>query len=65
MPRLVVVSDPVGRPAGSRSMEMSRRANCWDNAVAESFFSSLKKERVKKQIYKNRDLAVNDIADCI
>ena len=44
---------------------MSRRANCWDNAVAESFFSSLKKERVKKQIYKNRDLAVNDIADCI
>src|SRR5262249_23102317 len=32
---------------------MSRKANCWDNAVAESFFSSLKKERIKKQIYKN------------
>jgi putative transposase len=30
---------------------MSRRGNCWDNAVAESFFSSLKKERVKKRIY--------------
>ena len=25
---------------------MSRRGNCWDNAVAESFFSSLKKERL-------------------
>lgn len=33
---------------------MSRRANCWDNAVAESFFSSLKKERIKKPIYTNR-----------
>ena len=30
---------------------MSRRGNCWDNAVAESFFSSLKKERIKKRIY--------------
>jgi hypothetical protein len=28
-----------------------------DNAVAESFFASLKKERVKKRIYKNRELA--------
>jgi hypothetical protein len=33
------------------------------NAVAESFFSSLKKERIKKQIYKNRELALNDVAD--
>lgn len=44
---------------------MSRKGNCWDNAVAESFFSSLKKERVKKQIYKNRNLAMNDIRDYI
>ena len=28
---------------------MSRRGNCWDNAVAESFFSSLKKERIRKK----------------
>jgi len=28
---------------------MSRKGNCWDNAVVESFFSSLKKERIKKQ----------------
>jgi putative transposase len=44
---------------------MSRKANCWDNAVAESFFGSLKKERIKKQIYKNRDLAKADVADYI
>lgn len=44
---------------------MSRKGNCWDNAVAESFFSSLKKERIKKHIYKDRDLANEDIADYI
>lgn len=37
---------------------MSRRGNCWDNAVAESFFSSLKKERIKKRIYASRDSAI-------
>jgi putative transposase len=44
---------------------MSRRGNCWDNAVAESFFSSLKKERIKKRIYKTRDIANADIFDYI
>jgi putative transposase len=44
---------------------MSRKGNCWDNAVAESFFSSLKKERIKKHIYKNRELAIQDVADYI
>ena len=44
---------------------MSRKGNCWDNAVAESFFSSLKKERIKKQIYKNRELAIADVAEYI
>ena len=44
---------------------MSRKGNCWDNAVAESFFSSLKKERIKKQIYKNRELAQADVAQYI
>jgi putative transposase len=41
---------------------MSRRGNCWDNAVAESFFSSLTKERIKKKIYRNRELAQADIS---
>lgn len=44
---------------------MSRRGNCWDNAVAESFFSLLKKERIRKRIYKTRDLARADIFDYI
>jgi putative transposase len=44
---------------------MSRRGNCWDNAVAESFFSSLKKERIKKHIYKDRSLATQDISEYI
>ncbi|MDF3983950.1 IS3 family transposase, partial [Luteibacter sp. PPL554] len=44
---------------------MSRRGNCWDNAVAESFFSSLKKERIRKRVYKTRDLARSDVFDYI
>ena len=44
---------------------MSRKGNCWDNAVAESFFGSLKKEQIKKQIYKNRDLAIAAVASYI
>lgn len=44
---------------------MSRKGNCWDNAVAESFFSSLKKERIKKRIYKTRNLAREDVFDYI
>ncbi len=45
---------------------MSRKSNCWDNAVAEAlFFSSLKKERIKKQIYKSRDLALVNVSDYI
>jgi len=44
---------------------MSRRGNCWDNAVAESFFSSLKKERIRKMIYRTRDNARSDVFDYI
>lgn len=44
---------------------MSRRGNCWDNAVAESFFSSLKKERIKKRIYRTRDIANAEIFEYI
>lgn len=51
--------------ANNLDPSMSRRANCWDNAVAESFFSSLKKERVRKRIYKTRELARADIFDYI
>ncbi|WP_201405832.1 IS3 family transposase [Raoultella ornithinolytica] len=51
--------------ANNLAPSMSRRGNCWDNVVAESFFSSLKKERIRKRIYKTRDLARADIFDYI
>ncbi len=44
---------------------MSRRGNCHDNAVAESFFSVLKKERIKRRIYPNRASAASDVFDYI
>ncbi len=44
---------------------MSRRGNCHDNAVAESFFQLLKRERVKRKIYKTREDARRDIFDYI
>jgi len=51
--------------ANNLDPSMSRRGNCWDNAVAESFFSSLKKERIRKRIYKTRELARADVFDYI
>ncbi len=44
---------------------MSRRGNCWDNAVAESFFSSLKKERIRKRIYQTREIATAEVDEYI
>jgi putative transposase len=40
---------------------MSRKGNCWDNAVAESFFNSLKNERVHGVRYRSRDEARADV----
>jgi putative transposase len=47
------------------SPSMSRRGNCWDNAVAESFFSNLKSERIKRRIYSTRAEAKSEIFDYI
>ena len=44
---------------------MSRRANCWDNACAESFFASLKKEEVYLTKYLTREQAKNCIFEYI
>ena len=44
---------------------MSRRGNCLDNAVVESFFQLLKRERIRRQIYRTRDEARSDIFDYI
>ena len=40
---------------------MSRRGNCHDNAVAESFFQLLKRERIKRKIYTTREDARSDV----
>ncbi len=44
---------------------MSRSGNCWDNAAMESFFSSLKTERVARKTYRTRDEAKADVFDYI
>ena len=44
---------------------MSRKGDCWDNAVAESFFGSLKQERVQWRNYQTRYEAQQDILNYI
>jgi putative transposase len=44
---------------------MSRRGNCHDNAVAESFLSLLKTERIKRRIDKTRNEAKAEIFNYI
>jgi transposase InsO family protein len=44
---------------------MSRKGDCWDNAGVESFFGSLKSERVYWRSYQTRDEARRDIVDYI
>ena len=44
---------------------MSRKGNCWDNAVVESFFGTLKKELIHDQRYPTRDAAKQDIFEWI
>jgi len=44
---------------------MSRSGNCWDNAAMESFFSSLKTERIGKKVYRSRAQASADVFDYI
>lgn len=44
---------------------MSRRANCWDNAVAESLFASLKKELIFHESYTSRIQASTAVFDYI
>ena len=44
---------------------MSRRGNCHDNAVAESFFQLLKRERIRRKTYATREQARSDIFDYI
>ena len=44
---------------------MSRKGDCYDNAVAESFFGSLKRERVHHRRYRTRAEARTDLFEYI
>ncbi|MFT6074531.1 MAG: putative transposase [Yoonia sp.] len=44
---------------------MSRRGNCYENAVAESFFQLLKWERIRRRTYFTRHAARQDVFDYI
>ncbi|MBD8203285.1 IS3 family transposase [Pseudomonas viridiflava] len=44
---------------------MSRKGNCWDNAVMERFFLNLKMERTWRKDYANQGEAIKDISDYI
>ncbi|HEM8811359.1 TPA: IS3 family transposase, partial [Klebsiella pneumoniae] len=46
-------------------LSMSRKGNCWDNAVMERFFLNLKMERVWQTRYANHTEAKQDITDYI
>lgn len=48
-----------------KNQSMSRKGNCWDNAVAESFFGSLKQERIQWYKYRTREEARQDIVQYI
>lgn len=44
---------------------MSRRGDCHDNAVAESFFQLMKRERIRRRVYSTREEARQDVFDYI
>jgi len=44
---------------------MSRSGNVWDNAAMESFFSSLKTERIRGKVYRTRNAARADVFDYV
>ena len=47
------------------AQSMSHRGNCWDNAVGESFFNLLERERIRRKEYKTREEARQEVFDSI
>jgi transposase InsO family protein len=47
------------------SPSMSRKGNCWDNAVAESFFKTLKQECTNRYNFKDKEQAALEIFDYV
>ncbi len=60
-------SDDFQRLLGAHGItcSMSRKGDCWDNAAMESFFSTMKTERVDRRPYATRDDARADVFDYI
>lgn len=58
-----VFQDQLAR-LGARG-SMSRKGNCWDNAVVESFFSSLKRELFEETIFESRAAARHAVFEFI
>jgi len=44
---------------------MSRKGNCWDNALAESFFGTLKKELIHAEQFETKQQAISAIFEYI
>ena len=44
---------------------MSRKGNCWDNAISESFFATLKKECIYQTEFPTRGSAQSELFDYI
>jgi transposase InsO family protein len=51
--------------AAGITVSMSRKDNCWDNAVMERFWGSLKSERTNNEMYLTREAAKADVVDYI
>jgi putative transposase len=61
------LSDPYRRVLAAHAItaSMSRTGDCYDNAVAESFFATLKAEHVDHQDFATRELGTASIGDYI
>ena len=44
---------------------MSRRGNCWDNAISESFFGTLKRELMLDKKFQSKEEAKSAIVDYV
>ena len=58
-------SEAFQRLMADHGVACSMSRSCWDNAAMESFFSSLKIERVARKVYRTRDQARADVFDYI
>jgi putative transposase len=55
-----------GRPLRLKSVDQTgRKGNCWDNAVAESFFATFKKELVRDRAFQTRTHARSETFEYI